>query len=96
MTERIESGRVLDPGAVGDVRRETTFEHFMRVMAPPAQAVMAYLILSLILAFCGYIMVFGSGDLGGFRTAAWSVISGIAGAVGSKLFGGRTTPKNQE
>ncbi len=96
MTERIESRRVLDPGAVGAVYRETAFEHFMRVMAPPAQAVMAYLILSLILAFCVYIMVFGSGDLGGFRTAAWSVISGIAGAVGSKLFGGRIVPKNQE
>jgi hypothetical protein len=96
MTERIESGRVLDSSAVGDVRRETTFEHFMRVMAPPAQAVMAYLILSLILAFCGYIMVFGSGDLGGFRTAAWSVISGVAGAVGSKLFGGRIIAKSQE
>jgi hypothetical protein len=57
---------------------------------------MAYVILALILAFCAYIMVFGTGDLGGFRTAAWSVISGVAGAIGSKLFGGRIFPKNQE
>jgi hypothetical protein len=96
MTERIESGQVLDTSAVSDVRRETTFEHFIRVMAPTARAVMLYCFLAAILAFCVYIMVSGTGELGGFRTAAWSVISGTAGAIASKLFGGNIFPKNAE
>lgn len=96
MTERIESGRVLDSESVSDVRRETAFEHILRVLAPTARAVMLYMTLAAILSFCGYIMVFGTGELGGFRTAAWSVISGVAGAIGTKLFGGSIFPKSQE
>lgn len=96
MTERIESGRILDSDSVSDVRRETGFEHFVRVLAPTARAVMLYIFLAAILGFCVYIMVLGTGELGGFRTAAWSVISGVAGAIGTKLFGGSIFPKSQD
>ena len=67
-----------------------------KVSATPARAAMLNLLLALILGFCGYIMVFGTGELGGFRTAAWSVISGVAGAIGSKLFGASIFQKTQE
>ena len=96
MTERIRSEIVLDSDAVSDVHFETSFERLMRVSATPARAAMLYLLLALILGFCGYIMVFGTGELGGFRTAAWSVISGVAGAIGSKLFGASIFQKTQE
>jgi hypothetical protein len=87
---------VLDGDEVSDVHFETSFERFMRVTGPPARAAMLYLFLALILGFCGYIMLFGTGELGGFRTAAWSIISGVAGAIGSTLFGGSIFQKTQE
>lgn len=96
MPERIESRQVLDGNSVGDVRPETRFEHFIRVLAPTARAVMLYCFLAAILGFCGYIMLWGNEHVESFRTAAWGIISGVAGAICTKLFGGNIFHKPHE
>jgi hypothetical protein len=90
MTERIQSEQVLDSNSVGDVHRETNFEMVMRVIAPTIRGLFTYLLLAAILGFCVYIMVSEGEHLASFRNAAWGVISGVAGALSTKLFGGNS------
>jgi hypothetical protein len=87
MTERIDSRQVLDKGAVGDVRRETKIEHFLRVCGPIASSLVDYIFLGVILAGCWYLVLWGDDHSAGFRNGAWSLISGIAGAIGTRLWG---------
>lgn len=57
---------------------------------------MLYLLLIGILGFCVYIMIAENDHVANYRTAAWGIISGVAGGICTKLFGGNIFHKPNE
>ena len=89
MPDQINTTDVLSTSSVGDVHRETTAERIFRKFPSALQQVTAVFITAGALAISVAILFSDKASLADYRTGAWSLISGIAGACVSHLFGER-------
>ena len=89
MAERIESSRVLDSDSVGSVHPATTYERLLDVLPSSIRAVAAALGAIGVFAVSVIVLFSENPGLKDFKTGAWALISGLAGACISHLFGER-------
>jgi hypothetical protein len=94
MSERINTTDVLAKDSVGDVHPETLGERILRKFPFVLQNAAAALIV--VAAFITSVAILFSDkpSLADYRTGAWSVISGIAGAGVNQLFGSRRSSRS--
>jgi len=93
MPERINTTDVLEPDSVGDVHPETPWERILRKFPFIFQNAAAALIVAAAFATSVAILFSDKASLSDYRTGAWSVISGIAGAGVNHLFGNRRSSR---
>ncbi len=91
MTERIDTDRVLDQDSVGKVHRETPFERFLDAL-PTAHMVVAVLGTIATFALCVILLFSENPGLKDYKTGAWAILSGFAGAFLTYLFGDNRKP----
>lgn len=89
MAERIDSGKVLPPSAVGDVYPETGWERFVRTLPTVVTLVVAIGIIAATLYVIIYILLTDAPHLHDYRNAAWGLLSAIGGAAAAHIFGER-------
>lgn len=93
MTERIESDRVLEPSAVGEVRPETRLEGILRALRPVARGLALYSIVVAAFVVCICILFSSNPDLANYRAGAWTTLIGISGTAMGVLFGENVLPR---
>jgi hypothetical protein len=86
--DRIESNEVLNSGSVGNVHRATLFERFLDAL-PTSHTVVAALGIMAAFAVCVAILFSDNQHLAEYRSGAWAIISGYAGACITYFFGER-------
>ena len=89
MPERINTTDVLGKGSVSDVHPETPWERVLRKFPFVLQNAAAAVFIAAAFLTSVAILFSDKASLADYRTGAWSVISGIAGAGLNQLFGSR-------
>jgi hypothetical protein len=91
VTEQIDTKRVLAPDSVGKVGRETAFERFLDAL-PTGHMVVAVLGTIATFTLCVVVLFSESVPLKEYKSGAWAIISGFAGAFLTYLFGDNRKP----
>ena len=84
--ERIESNEVLNSSSVGSVHPATLSERALDAL-PTSHTVMAALGLIAAFVVCVMILFSENQHLAEYRSGAWAIISGYAGACITHFFG---------
>jgi len=87
VADQIRSDQILPTGSVTDVHKETRVERFFRTSGPIFRSLTAFLFLTALVAVSIYILVSHDEYLKDFRTPAWGLLAGVAGACSTLLFG---------
>lgn len=91
MPEKLKTTDVLNKDSVNDVHQETSLERLIRIF--PLENAAAILFVAAACAISIYVIVSDKPSLSDYKTSAWSVISGVAGAALNHLFGNRRSTR---
>jgi hypothetical protein len=86
VADRIESNEILDSTSVGSVHRTTPVERLLDAL-PSAKTVVAIGGIAATFVLCVSILFSTNSALAEYRSGAWAILSGFAGACVTYFFG---------